>query len=73
MAGVQFVFIATGSFYVETVCNIPGIGSYFVRSATGRDYPMLMALTLLFAVLIAVVNLIVDILYAWLDPRISYS
>ncbi|MFN8517180.1 MAG: ABC transporter permease subunit, partial [Thermomicrobiales bacterium] len=57
----------------ETICNIPGIGSYFVRSATGRDYPMLMALTLLLAVLIVIANLIVDIVYAWLDPRISYS
>jgi ABC-type dipeptide/oligopeptide/nickel transport system permease component len=73
VAGVQFVFIATGSFYVETVCNIPGIGSYFVRSATGRDYGLLMALTLLFAVLIVIANLVVDILYAWLDPRISYN
>ncbi len=73
IGGVQFVFIITGSFFVETVCNIPGIGNYFVRSATGRDYPLLMALTLLFAALITIVNLIVDILYAWLDPRISYK
>ncbi|MFN8537766.1 MAG: ABC transporter permease, partial [Thermomicrobiales bacterium] len=73
VAGVQIVFIITGSFYVETLCNIPGIGSYFVRSATGRDYPMLMALTLLLAILIVIANLVVDIVYAWLDPRISYN
>ncbi len=73
IAGVQLVFIITGSFYVETICNIPGVGSYFVRSATGRDYPMLMALTLLLALLIVIANLVVDLVYAWLDPRISYS
>jgi len=73
VAGVQIVFIITGSFYVETLCNIPGIGSYYVRSDTGRDYPMLMALTLLLAILIVIANLVVDIVYAWLDPRISYN
>lgn len=72
VAGIQFVFIVTGSFFVETICNIPGVGNYFVRSATGRDYGMLMALTLMFATMIIVANLLVDILYAWLDPRISY-
>ncbi len=73
VGGVLFVFIITGSFVVETIYNIPGIGNYFVRSATGRDYPMLMGLTLLFAFLIVVANLLVDLVYAWLDPRISYK
>lgn len=73
VGGVQFVAIITGSFFVETVCNIPGVGNLFVRSSTGRDYPMLMALTLMLALLTIIANLLVDLLYAWLDPRISYS
>jgi len=73
VGGVQFVAIITGSFFVETVCNIPGIGNLFVRSSTGRDYPMLMALTLMLALLTIIANLLVDLLYAWLDPRISYN
>jgi ABC-type dipeptide/oligopeptide/nickel transport system permease component len=73
VGGIQFVAIITGSFFVETVCNIPGIGNLFVRSSTGRDYPMLMALTLMLAILTIIANLFVDLLYAWLDPRIGYS
>lgn len=73
VGGVQFVAILTGSFFVETVCNIPGVGNLFVRSSTGRDYPMLMALTLMLAMLTIIANLLVDLLYAWLDPRISYN
>jgi len=73
VGGVQFVAIITGSFFVETVCNIPGVGNLFVRSSTGRDYPMLMALTLMLALLTIIANLLVDLLYAWLDPRISYN
>lgn len=73
VAGVQFAFIVTGSFYVETGYNIPGIGSYFVTSATGRDYTVLMALTLLLAALVILANLVIDLVYALLDPRISYQ
>jgi len=60
----------TGSFFVETIFRIPGIGLYFTRSALERDYPMIMALTLLFAALITVVYFVTDLFYAWIDPRV---
>ncbi len=70
VAGVQLAFVLTGSFFVETVCGVPGIGRYFVLSVTGRDYPVIMGTVLLMAVVISVVNLLVDLSYAVLDPRI---
>lgn len=72
IAGVILANVITGSFFVETICGVPGIGQYFVLAATGRDYPVLMALTLLFAILIIFANLFVDIAYGFLDPRVSY-
>jgi len=73
VAGVLLAEILVGSFYVEFVFNWPGIGRYFVTSVSNRDYPVLMGTTLLFAGLVAVMNLIVDLVYAYLDPRIRYS
>lgn len=73
IAGLLLANVITGSFFVETICGVPGIGRYFVTAATGRDYTVLMALTLLFAILIIFANLIVDICYGFLDPRVSYS
>ncbi|MBA2448170.1 MAG: ABC transporter permease [Chloroflexi bacterium] len=71
--GVLMAEVMVGSFYVETVFVIPGIGRYFVTSVSDRDYPVLMGVTLLLASLIALANLLVDLLYAYLDPRIRYS
>jgi len=73
LMGLQFANVATGSFFVETVCGVPGIGRYFVRSIAVRDYPVILATTLIFAVAISVMNLLVDLLYGVLDPRISYD
>ena len=73
VAGVLMAEVMVGSFYVETVFVVPGIGRYFVTSVTDRDYPVLMGVTLLLASLIALANLIVDLLYAYLDPRIRYG
>lgn len=70
VAGVQLAAVGTGSFFVETICGVPGIGRYFVLSVTGRDYPLIMGTVLLMAMAISVVNLLVDISYAFLDPRI---
>jgi ABC-type dipeptide/oligopeptide/nickel transport system permease component len=63
--------IMTGSIFIESIFRIPGIGSYFVSSTLTRDYPMILALTLIIAVLWGVTYLITDILYGLLDPRIS--
>ncbi len=73
VAGVQLAFVLMGSFFVEVVCAIPGIGRYFVLSVTGRDYPVIMGTVLLMAVVISVINLVVDVSYAYLDPRIRLS
>lgn len=71
--GPMFAIVLTGTIVVETIFAVPGIGRYFVTSITSRDYPVIMGTTLLFAGAIIVANLIVDILYAFLDPRIRYQ
>ena len=65
--------ILTGGFIVETVFSIPGLGRYFVQSVLGRDYPVIMATTIFLASLVILMNLIVDILYKVVDPRIDLS
>jgi len=65
--------LITGSFIVEYFFNIPGIGGQFVLAVRGRDYPMIMATTLIYAAVIAAANLLVDLLYAVVDPRIRYT
>ena len=72
VAGVTLANVITGAFFIERIYGIPGIGRQFVDSVTGRDYPLLLGLVLLFALLISVVNLLVDISYALIDPRIRY-
>jgi oligopeptide transport system permease protein len=65
--------ILVGSFVVESIFNIPGLGRFFVQSALNRDYTLVMGMVLLFAALLLVLNLVVDIAYAFLDPRVSYE
>lgn len=71
--GPTFAYLVTGSVIVETVFNIPGIGRAFVVAVTSRDYPMILGTTVLFAVVIAIANLIVDIAYVFIDPRVKVS
>jgi oligopeptide transport system permease protein len=68
--GPTFAFLITGSFIVETLFTIPGIGRSFVQSISARDYTMILGTTLLFAALIAIMNLVVDIVYVFIDPRV---
>ncbi|MFL5962547.1 MAG: ABC transporter permease [Gaiellaceae bacterium] len=68
-AGPLLGFLITGSFIVELIFGIPGIGRYFVISVTGRDYSVTMGITVLLAVIIIFANLVVDVLYGYLDPR----
>ena len=63
----------TGSMIVERIFAIPGIGKYYVSSVGNRDYPVVMAMTLIFALAVIVMNLVVDVSYAFLDPRIRYN
>lgn len=71
--GPLFAILVTGSFVVETFFGIPGLGRYFVTSIRGRDYPVIMGTILLFAAIVSIANVVVDIVYAWLDPRIRYD
>jgi len=73
VAGVTLTNVITGAFFVESIYGVPGIGRQFVNSATGRDYPLLLGITLLFALMIALMNLLVDISYGFLDPRVRYQ
>jgi len=65
--------VLTGSVVVERIFTIPGIGSYFVQGALNRDYTLVMGVVILYGVLIIAFNFLVDLLYAWLDPRIRYD
>lgn len=65
--------LLTGSFVVETIFQIPGLGVFFVNSSLNRDYPLLMGLVLLYAGLLLVLNLIADVLLAKLDPRVKFQ
>lgn len=71
--GPMFAAIATGSFFVETIFQVPGMGRFFVDSMIARDYPMIMAVTLLYGVFLAIMNLLVDLCYGVVDPRIRLS
>ncbi|MCI7095750.1 MAG: ABC transporter permease [Clostridiales bacterium] len=69
--GPMLAYIVTGSLVVEQIFAVPGIGRYFVSSITGRDYPLIMGTTIVLATLIVVMNLVSDILYKIVDPRIN--
>jgi ABC-type dipeptide/oligopeptide/nickel transport system permease component len=72
LLGPMFAAVGTGSFFVESIFRVPGMGRFFVLSMTGRDYPMIMAVVLAYGAFLAVMNLVVDMLYGAFDPRIRY-
>jgi len=72
LLGPLFAAVGTGSFFVEAIFRVPGMGRFFVLSMTGRDYPMIMAVVLCYGAFLAVMNLLVDLAYGALDPRIRY-
>ncbi len=72
LLGPMFAAVGTGSFFVESIFRVPGMGRFFVLSMTGRDYPMIMAVVLTYGAFLAAMNLVVDLLYGALDPRIRY-
>lgn len=72
LLGPLFAAVGTGSFFVESIFRVPGMGRFFVLSMTGRDYPMIMAVVLTYGAFLAVMNLVVDLVYGALDPRIRY-
>jgi ABC-type dipeptide/oligopeptide/nickel transport system permease component len=70
--GVLIAGLITGTFIIETISSVPGIGNIAVTSVFRRDYPVLMAISLIYAVAYVVLNLVVDVMYAVIDPRIRY-
>ena len=73
LAGFEVVFLMSGQIIVEQIFNLPGIGKLFVQAAAARDYPVIQAIVMFIAMVVLVANLVVDLLYAWLDPRIRYD
>ncbi|MGA7671670.1 MAG: ABC transporter permease [Nitrolancea sp.] len=71
VGGIVMADVLTGSFFVEVVYSVPGIGRYFVQSISGRDYPVILGIVLLLGFIISVMNMLVDLLYPLLDPRIE--
>jgi oligopeptide transport system permease protein len=69
--GPAFAGLVAGSFVIETIFNIPGLGRHFVTSAFNRDYTMVLGLVLFFASLIVVFNTLVDIVQVWLNPKLK--
>ena len=72
-SGPLLADLLTGSFVVENIFQIPGIGVFMVNSSLNRDYPMVVGLVMVYAVLLVGLNLVVDAVYAALDPRVRYS
>lgn len=72
VVGPIFAGLFAGSFIVESIFSIPGTGRLFVEAIDGRDYPLIMGTTLFYALIIVLMNLFVDLLYAVIDPRIRY-
>ncbi len=69
--GPAIAAVLTGSVVIETIFDIPGLGKFFVNSAINRDYPVVMAVVILYAFLILIINLIVDVLYSLIDPKVD--
>lgn len=71
--GPMFANVVTGILVVEQIFNVPGMGKHFVNSVGNRDYPLIIAVTIIFSSVIVISNLLVDIAYGFLDPRIRYE
>ncbi|OPZ65338.1 MAG: Oligopeptide transport system permease protein OppB [Firmicutes bacterium ADurb.Bin506] len=71
--GPQVAAITTGSFVVENIFAIPGLGRYYVTSIYNRDYTTILGVTIFYAVLLVLLNFVVDIAYRWIDPRIKLT
>ena len=71
--GTEFAFLIGGLVVTETVFNLPGVARYLVEAIQWRDYPVVQNLAMFIAIVVVCSNLAVDMLYAWLDPRVRYA
>jgi peptide/nickel transport system permease protein len=73
LAGFEIVFMMSGQIITEHIFSIPGIGLLFIQAVGSRDYPVVQAIVMFIAFVVLLANLVVDLMYAWLDPRIRYT
>ncbi len=73
LVGLQIPVLVGGSVILETIFNVPGIGRYLVTAINQRDFPIIQGVDLVLAIVIVVANLVVDLSYSLVDPRIRYS
>ncbi len=71
--GIEFAFLIGGLVVTETVFNLPGVARFLVQAILWRDYPIVQNLVMFIAIVVVLSNLIVDMLYGWLDPRVKYG
>ena len=70
--GPAIAHVITGSVVIEQIFSVPGLGRFFVTGALNRDYTLVMGVVVFYGVLIIVFNFLVDLAYAWLDPKVKY-
>ena len=73
LAGFEVVFAMSGQIITEQIFGLPGIGRLFIQSVGARDYPVIQGIVMFIAIVVLLANLVVDLMYAWLDPRIRYT
>jgi peptide/nickel transport system permease protein len=73
LLGLEVAIVVGGAVVIENVFALPGVGRYLLEGIQYRDYPVIQALNLIFASVIILANLLVDLLYGWIDPRVRYS
>jgi peptide/nickel transport system permease protein len=71
--GLQIALLVSGTVVLESIFVLPGMGRYLLEAVQSRDYPAVQGLNLLFATVIVLTNLVVDLMYGWLDPRVRYA
>jgi oligopeptide transport system permease protein len=71
--GPAMAGLMTGSVVVERIFTVPGLGTHFVRAAMNRDYTLIMGTIIVYSLILIALNFVVDIIYGFLDPRISYK
>jgi peptide/nickel transport system permease protein len=71
--GIQVSHILGGSVIMEQIFSLPGIGNYLIEGMSRRDYPVVQTLVMVFALWVVIINLVTDLMYGWLDPRIRFD
>ena len=73
LIGLQLPILVGGAVIMENIFNLPGLGRLMVNALTDRDYPMVSGINLVFATMVVAINLLIDLIYPFLDPRVRYS